>query len=527
MSLLATWPELSARLLHDSIGAVLVAKWTVVLALAWLANAVLAGRNPRWRVAIWRLAFVGLAMVAVLSATPPMVTYRLISDDRPPVDPRSIDPRPAIFGSASIPPTSAVRTATEAVSVREPSDATRPVTSAAPSFVTVSRNGSSVAPAAGESSGFRRGARIVPWLWSLWLGGALLLSGRLMAGSLALARLVRRATDASEEIAQECREIARRLGCRRPVRVRRTSEVATPCLAGLWRPVLLLPASECDDARPDELRAILAHELAHARNRDLVWNLAAQVASIVLWFHPLAWRLRAAHAAACDAVCDAVAADLLGDVASYGRTLARLAVRAAWPSPVHGLAMARSSDVRRRLDALDRMVFRSPLSRRHVMAALPVGTALVLLVGGFGFTRAEQSADGPRSEPAKISPKPEPEDRKAAGRLTLHATSAETKRPIEGVTISYRGLIGDKHLAATVTTGEDGTATIEWAPGATVHNLQFTARAPDSCRSTYIGTTSGIRWSCRPGKSCGSSRAMRSAVSCETRRVFPSRASRS
>ena len=97
--------------------------------------------------------------------------------------------------------------------------------------------------------------------------------------------------------------------------VRRTSEVATPCLAGLWRPVLLLPERECDDGRPDDLRAILAHELAHARNHDLAWNLAAHLASILLWFHPLAWRIRAAHAAACDAVCDAVAADLLGDVA--------------------------------------------------------------------------------------------------------------------------------------------------------------------------------------------------------------------
>ena len=176
------------------------------------------------------------------------------------------------------------------------------------------------------------------------------------------------------------------------VRVRRTSDVATPCLAGFWRPVLLLPERECEELRPDDLRAILAHELAHARNHDLAWNLAAHLASILLWFHPLAWRIRAAHAAACDAVCDAVAADLLGDVASYSRTLARLAVRAAWPAPAHGLAMARTSDVRRRLDALNRKVFRTPLSWRLIMPAFFVGSVLLVLIGGFGFTRAEQAA---------------------------------------------------------------------------------------------------------------------------------------
>ena len=98
--------------------------------------------------------------------------------------------------------------------------------------------------------------------------------------------------------------------------------------------MLLLPEQAVRRRATDELRAILAHELSHARNHDLAWNFAAHVASILLWFHPLAWRIRAAHAAACDSVCDAVAADLLGDVASYGRTLARLAVRAAWPPPV-------------------------------------------------------------------------------------------------------------------------------------------------------------------------------------------------
>ena len=167
-------------------------------------------------------------------------------------------------------------------------------------------------------------------------------------------------------------------------------------------------------ARPDDLRAILAHELAHARNHDLAWNLAAHLASIVLWFHPLAWRIRAAHAAACDAVCDAVAADLLGDVASYGRTLARLAVRAAWPAPAHGLAMARTSDVRRRLDALNRRVFRTPLSWRRVMPAIFVGSVLLVLIGGFGFTRAEQA--GRRRPPRPpIAADARPADQKAAG----------------------------------------------------------------------------------------------------------------
>ncbi len=160
---------------------------------------------------------------------------------------------------------------------------------------------------------------------SIWLAGVIILTARLILASLALDRLVRRSADAPEDIARECREIAEHLGCTRTVRVIRSPDVATPCLAGIVRPVLLLP----DREGQDDLPAILAHELAHARHHDLAWNLASHLATIALWFHPLAWRLRSAHAAACDAVSDAVAADFLGDVASYGRALARLAVAAA------------------------------------------------------------------------------------------------------------------------------------------------------------------------------------------------------
>jgi beta-lactamase regulating signal transducer with metallopeptidase domain/thiol-disulfide isomerase/thioredoxin len=346
------------------------------------------------------------------------------------------------------------------------------------------------APTSAEAQGFRWGNGLVSWLWSIWLAGVLVLTARLILGSLALARVVRRSLAVPDGIVGECRTIAERLRCRGPVRVRRTSEIATPCLAGLRRPVLLLPERECEDGRPDDLRAILAHELAHARNHDLAWNLAAHVASILLWFHPLVWRIRAAHAAECDAVCDAVAADLLGDVASYGRTLARLAVRAAWPASAHGLAMARTSDVRRRLDALSRKVFRSPLSRRRVMPALCVGSLLLLLIGGFGVTYAGRSGDGNGTqvqkvtEPANDAPGAKSDDparfaaKPKAGQLILQAVAAGTNEPIEGVSISYRGRFGEESQHATVITGEDGTAAIEWAPGATVHRLWFTASAP-------------------------------------------------
>ena len=99
MSVFSTWLEFSASLPDASIGLVLIVKWTAVLALAWLAHGMLAGRNPRWRVALWRSAVVGLALVAVLSLAPPIVTYRSVPRDQPSVEvAQTVPTAPAVDG---------------------------------------------------------------------------------------------------------------------------------------------------------------------------------------------------------------------------------------------------------------------------------------------------------------------------------------------------------------------------------------------------------------------------------------------
>src|ERR1700677_4510262 len=60
-------------------GAVLVARWTLLLALAWLAHAALGGRNPRWRVTLWRGAIVGVGLVAAMAMCAPIVNIPIVA----------------------------------------------------------------------------------------------------------------------------------------------------------------------------------------------------------------------------------------------------------------------------------------------------------------------------------------------------------------------------------------------------------------------------------------------------------------
>ena len=160
-------------------------------------------------------------------------------------------------------------------------------------------------------------------------------------------------------------------------------------LCGLRRPLLVLPTRMCNEAYRGDLPAILAHELAHAKAYDVPWNAFLQVLTTALWFHPLVWRVRKAHLAACELVSDAASASFIGDVAGYCRTLARVAVDAHAPVPASGIAMARTSAIGRRLSALKRRVFHLPLRRRSVLAFGMAAFLGVAVLGALRFALAE------------------------------------------------------------------------------------------------------------------------------------------
>jgi bla regulator protein BlaR1 len=88
------------------------------------------------------------------------------------------------------------------------------------------------------------------------------------------------------------------------IRVMSSPALLEPCVFGILRPVLLLPRGIKDRLTPDQLKAILLHELCHVRRRD---NLAAALHMVVetlFWFCPLVYwigkRLMDERETACD-----------------------------------------------------------------------------------------------------------------------------------------------------------------------------------------------------------------------------------
>jgi len=63
-------------------------------------------------------------------------------------------------------------------------------------------------------------------------------------------------------------DLAKSLALSRPVKILQSSILTVPSVIGWMRPVILLPANLLTGLTTEQLKAILAHELAHIRRWD-------------------------------------------------------------------------------------------------------------------------------------------------------------------------------------------------------------------------------------------------------------------
>lgn len=65
--------------------------------------------------------------------------------------------------------------------------------------------------------------------------------------------------------------------------------VSVPVVIGVFRPTILLPASVMTGLAPDQLEAIITHEMAHLRRYDPLVYLLQRFVEAVIFFHPAVW----------------------------------------------------------------------------------------------------------------------------------------------------------------------------------------------------------------------------------------------
>ncbi|NQV33711.1 MAG: redoxin domain-containing protein [Phycisphaeraceae bacterium] len=341
-------------------------KVTLVLCVGWMLHFALAKCNPRWQVLLWRGVIVGVFMVAVLAP----YEYMSIPVVRPPEPALPVEVLPVAGPVADI--EMAVPTVTRPVPEPQSMEVSRPSFSLS---AWVIEHGRALA-------------------FGIWLLMTLVLGLRLVIGYGRVTHRLRSSCPGSPSMQQTLDRVARDFQCQRKIVLRCSSDLATPFLAGLFRPTIILPEEMQNHEYQTKLPAILTHELVHFLSGDMIWMLVTRLFSTVLWFHPLVWKLCNAHGKACETVCDGVAADYVGDAEAYATVLAHVALRVSGrPSAVAGIPMAREANIMTRLRRLKQQIDSAPLARQSVVISVLVGLMGFVGLGGLGLVYADANLD--------------------------------------------------------------------------------------------------------------------------------------
>jgi uncharacterized protein (TIGR03435 family) len=241
------------------------------------------------------------------------------------------------------------------------------------------------------------------WALPIWSAGVLLFSIRLAWGyrhSHAL-RGGEASTDA--HLLSTVNAVAKRIGVLRPVRVLVSSLADGPAAVGWLRPVLLFPPAAAMGLTPQQLEAVIAHELAHVKRHDYLVNLIQVVAETVFFYHPVVWWTSTQIRAERELCCDDIAVRASGDPIDYARALTMLA-RQQLGAPALSMAATGGSLVHR----VQRLLGATPRecgparAPGMIVASLAIACVLLNLDWLQAFGEAQVQQDQPRFEVASV-----------------------------------------------------------------------------------------------------------------------------
>jgi beta-lactamase regulating signal transducer with metallopeptidase domain len=274
-----------------------------------------------------------------------------------------------------------------------------------------------------------------PLLQSLWLAGICGCVAITFGRWRSVRRLCREARPTQRSRLQQLlRFEAQRLGIRRMPELQCSAQADGPLLAGVGPPKIVLPDRVEESLDESELRLILAHELAHLKRRDLLWNWLPTLVGWLFWFHPLVWLLKRCWTEAQEAACDELLIqNRIARPAEYGRLLLKLALRWQQRSGASLIAARMSGSSRnleRRILTMARV--RAFSSRRLIITALMLSMVAVpgivpwRLVAQEPAPAAERAAKTSTSAiPAQPTGNGQPGDRLAQSQSFIGSISSD------------------------------------------------------------------------------------------------------
>jgi TonB family protein len=234
---------------------------------------------------------------------------------------------------------------------------------------------------------------------------------------------------------------------------------------GWLRPVILIPISAIAGLTPQQLDALILHELAHIRRLDTVTNLLLVAVETILFYHPAVWWVSRHVRIEREHCCDDFAVAACGDAVMYVEALTSLET---WKATGR---MALAANGGKLKDRVARLLNAQAESPRFSLSAV-TGLALLGLVAA--SVAVAQTQAPPRNSKAtgKAASSYPSTDKNPIVLRPIMETRQLPPYPKESVTLNEEG-----RVLVEVTIGIDGTVSQAVVVGPSGHQRLDAAAA--------------------------------------------------
>ena len=270
-----------------------------------------------------------------------------------------------------------------------------------------------------------------PWIVAIWLSGTTLFCLRFAGGWWVTSRMRSRPIRPSPpEWQQSLTRLCAAVRISRPVRLLVSARVDVPMVVGWLRPVVLTPVGALAGLPPEQVEALLLHELAHIARRDYLVNALQNIAEASLFYHPAVWWISGHIRAERELCCDDLAVAATGDAFLYATALAGLERH----RPMHA-RHALASNGGNLADRIARLLGRSR-SEPRILSASGAAVSVFLLAISAGMVFG-QPAESPKFEVASVNPSPRPMSYSALRALPGGRLHIENLTVVQLITSAY------------------------------------------------------------------------------------------
>jgi bla regulator protein blaR1 len=125
-------------------------------------------------------------------------------------------------------------------------------------------------------------------------------------------------------------KVAGQLGIKQKVRIYLSELVQSPVTIGFLKPVILIPIASVTHLSPQQLEAVILHELAHIKRHDYLLNIVLSVIDLGLFFNPFTRLITKSVSKERENSCDDWVLQYQYNPTMYAEALLRIAVL-QWP----------------------------------------------------------------------------------------------------------------------------------------------------------------------------------------------------